>query len=623
MRRLLAVAAVLLGLTAPTPAAAQEQPSQVVVVGVAGLRWDDVGASTPTLARLAGTAAVGALSVKALPDVSCPADGWWTLVAGARAEAFGGGCEDPPGERAAELERNAASRDGARVDALVTALDDVVDARGTAAEAAAGLPSTRPARLQLVDGGVVRAGPTRPADLRAADAAVALAEGGLAPGSSLLVVGLSGSPGDESAHLHVALATGPSFPRGALSSPSTRRAPYVQLVDVAPTVLDLLDEQVPEVMDGQPWRVSGPAPSVAELVDLDRRAVASREVTVPFFVVLVGALLVLLPVLRRRPGALRLVALAGTAAPGATYLAGLVPWWRAGEPLVVLVALVVALSAAAALAASRRRHAVGLVTGATAAVLVVDLLTGAHLQMDAVAGYSPLVAGRFAGLGNVAFGVYAACALLATASLASGRERAGLLVGLAGLVAVAVDGAPPWGSDVGGVLALVPAYALLALLLTGRRASLPRLLAALAAAAAVVTAFALADLARAPEDRTHLGRFAEDVADGTAGDVLARKAEAVLDLLLRSPVTAALPVVVAVAVALVLRPPPRLRRALDEVPGLRPGLAAVGLASAVGFAVNDSGAAVPATALLVTVPAVVAVVEARRDDPPGPAGGET
>jgi len=29
--------------------------------------------------------------------------------------------------------------------------------------------------------------------------------------------------------------------------------------------------------------------------------------------------------------------------------------------------------------------------------MVVDLLAGAPLQMDAVAGYSPLVAGRFAG----------------------------------------------------------------------------------------------------------------------------------------------------------------------------------------------------------------------------------
>jgi DNA-directed RNA polymerase subunit E'/Rpb7 len=80
----------------------------------------------------------------------------------------------------------------------------------------------------------------------------------------------------------------------------------------------------------------------------------------------------------------------------------------------------------------------------------------------------------------------------------------------------------------------------------------------------------------------------------------------VLDLLLANPVTAALPLVVACA-GLLLRPP-RPARALDAEPGLRHGLPAVGLLAAVGFLVNDSGAAVPALALLVAVPATVAVV---------------
>ena len=89
--------------------------------------------------------------------------------------------------------------------------------------------------------------------------------------------------------------------------------------------------------------------------------------------------------------------------------------------------------------------------------------------------------------------------------------------------------------------------------------------------------------------------------------MLQRKAEAVLGLLFLSPVTAALPVLVALAVWAVLRPPPALAHALATVRGLRPGLAALGVACALGFAVNDSGAAVPAMALVVAVPVVVAV----------------
>ncbi len=234
--------------------------------------------------------------------------------------------------------------------------------------------------------------------------------------------------------------------------------------------------------------------------------------------------------------------------------------------------------------------------------------------MSSVAGYSPLVAGRFAGIGNVAFGVLAAAVLLASAAL---TRRLAVVV-VVGAVAVVLDGAPAFGSDVGGVLALVPALVLLGMLLSGRRPSLLRLLAAGLAGVVVVTAFSLADWSRPAADRTHLGRFAQDVLDGTAGTLLWRKADAVLGLLFSSPVTALLlPLVVAAAVYLYLRPPSPLRAVFERAPAWRHGLAAVGLASAIGFAVNDSGAAVPALALAVVVPATVAVVLRARREPAG------
>ncbi len=72
--------------------------------------------------------------------------------------------------------------------------------------------------------------------------------------------------------------------------------------------------------------------------------------------------------------------------------------------------------------------------------------------------------------------------------------------------------------------------------------------------------------------------------------------------------TALLPLVVAAAVYLVVRPPAPLRAALERAPAWRAGLTALGLACAIGFAVNDSGAAVPALALVVALPATAAVV---------------
>ena len=127
-----------------------------------------------------------------------------------------------------------------------------------------------------------------------------------------------------------------------------------------------------------------------------------------------------------------------------------------------------------------------------------------------------------------------------------------------------------------------------------------------------MTGFALVDWSRAPADRTHLGRFVQDLVDGTAGPLLARKVSAVLDLVFLSPVTATLPFVAAAAAYLLLRPPAGLRRALQAAPDWRHGLLAVALASLLGFLLNDSGAAVPALALGLAIPATTAVVARER-----------
>ncbi len=630
---------------------------RVLVVGAPGLRWSDVGRATPTLSRLAEGGALGVLSVKAVPAVSCPADGWLTLGAGGRAVAEGiernpcgsdvarGLLDDPSALQAAQPER-----EGTELGSLTTALEGCVDARGEGPllAVAQGIEADSADRADC--GLVLRELPAVGGDGTARAAAALAADRALGDlltqtrVEQLLVVGLSAGPGEDDPALHVALGSGRAFPPGALVSASTRRAPYVQLVDVAPTVLELLEQPVPDAMTGQPWRSEGAQPDVADLVDAARLAEAQRDVTVPFFVALLVlelGLLLLLVRLRQFDLA-EVVALAGVAVMGASYVANLVPWWRSPAPLLTLLGVVAVVSGAVAALAlapifasrggTRRADApqgedrrgrelvgssaerdllrpVGIAATFTAGVLLLDLATGAHLQMSSVAGYSPLVAGRFAGIGNVAFGVLAAALLLALAAL----TRRAAVVAAVGAVAVVLDGAPPFGSDVGGVLALVPALVLLAMMLSGRRASVPRLLAAGLAGVAVVTVFALVDLSRAEADRTHLGRFAADVLDGTAGTLLRRKADAVLGLLFSSPITALLPLVVAVAVYLFLRPPAPLRAVFDRAPAWRAGLLALALASAIGFAVNDSGAAVPALALAVAIPATAAVVlRARR-----------
>jgi hypothetical protein len=473
------------------------------------------------------------------------------------------------------------------------------------------------------------------------------------PGDTLLLVAGVSETDDERARLHAAIAVGPGFDRGTwLTSASTGRQPYVQLIDLAPTALRALGRDVPASMNGQPMRATGERPALAQAISrLDELNVAARahfkSTGILFWILVIGVAAVVgsgVLVLGRRPGGgrpgrvprriLRLGALVVAAAPVATYLAGLVSWEGTGSPRLVLLAAVLAADLLVVLLAAAgpwRRRPLGpalVVLAVTAGTLVADVLTGSNLEMNGLLGYDAIVAGRFIGYGNLTFGLLAVAVLLLTAAGATAlarrvpaeRRRTALIgtVTAVGVLTVAVIGMPSLGRDFGGVLAALPGFALLGMLLTGTRVTVVRLAAVLGAAVLAVGSLAVLDWLRPAADRTHLGRFVEQVLSGEALTVVLRKAQANLDILLGSPLVWTLPSALAAAYWL-LRPGGLLRTHTtsaggtqlpgglhpDDVAVLRAGLLAVAVSLFLGAAVNDSGVAVPATAAALLVPLLV------------------
>ena len=336
-----------------------------------------------------------------------------------------------------------------------------------------------------------------------------------------------------------------------------------------------------------------------------------------------------------RPSSRRLLrglAIAVAALPIATYLAGLVPWERSDSPLPALAGAVLAADlvvAGIALLGPWRHRRLGpalAVLVITFGTLLADVFTGSTLELNGLLGYDAIVAGRFTGYGNLTFGLMSVSALSVTAALATaaGRraapERARLVTGgtvlLLGFLTVAVIGAPGLGRDFGGVLAALPGFLLLAMLLARVRVTVVRLLAILVAAVVAVGAVAVLDWLRPAADRSHLGRFVEQVLTGEAWTVISRKGQANLDILLRSPLAWMLPVALVAAFWLV-RPGGLLRSgAGDEIGGpaglsaeqvfvVRSVLLSALLSLVLGAAVNDSGVALPATAAALLVPLMV------------------
>lgn len=183
-----------------------------------------------------------------------------------------------------------------------------------------------------------------------------------------------------------------------------------------------------------------------------------------------------------------------------------------------------------------------LVAAAIPLTWLVDAAAGTPLAFNNPLGMNAVVAGRFYGVSNTAFALVAGALVVVIASawvaLGGGRRSALLVTALLGGAALLVDGAPQLGADVGGALTLVPTLAFLAAGLAGLRLSWRRWLAIGAATVLVVGGFAVVDLLR-PGEPTHLGRFARQVADGSAAGVLGRKAYALVGPFVTKPIMAA------------------------------------------------------------------------------------
>ena len=239
-------------------------------------------------------------------------------------------------------------------------------------------------------------------------------------------------------------------------------------------------------------------------------------------------------------------------------------------------------------------------------MFAIDQLLGAPLQLSAPTGDNPLVAGRFHGMGNVAFGLMCASLLFIAAVWATrartSRGRVLVVVSIA-VVALVIDGAPMLGDDLGGVISLLPSAMLLAALVLGVRLTWRRVLTGAGVVVAVAVGLAFADYARPASQQTHIGQFVGHVLHGGSDPVIRRKVRAVV----RSVGNIALDVPVLVALWAIGTG--RLRKRLSDLdqPGVGVAVVACTALAVLGSLLNDSGVVVAAAVLLAISPSVMSV----------------
>ncbi|MGH9156424.1 MAG: glycosyltransferase [Acidimicrobiales bacterium] len=450
-------------------------------------------------------------------------------------------------------------------------------------------------------------------------------------GPDALVLVVSVVPPGPDWHLTPVVAAGSGVVPGYLHSLSTRRLGVVTLTDVAPTVLAALGLPPAPGMIGQPLRFHPGSVDLDRLAELDRDAAFREDIYLELTTgyVFFQALVYLLAAVAfsRLGGAgragrpLRLVVLGVSAWPLATFVLRAVPdvavLGAAAVPL--LFAIDIAIVSAATRFRRRPLGPLAVIAGATVVLLVVDVATGARLQGSSLLGYSLHTAARFTGFGNTAFAVLGSTAILAAAlHVHHAPRRREALVTAAGLMTVVAvaDGAPSLGADVGGILTLVPVFALTLLALAGRRIS-PRTVASIAVATVLLLGLATGvDLLRPAGSRTHLGRLVSQVADRgwePLTTTVSRKAS-VNFRTYRSPWAWTVPIVAAYMLY-VLAWARGWSRLLPPQSALRAAVVGVLATGLLGYAVNDSGIVVTALVFVYIGPFLTLLALAReRED---------
>ncbi|WP_173528060.1 hypothetical protein [Nonomuraea antri] len=322
--------------------------------------------------------------------------------------------------------------------------------------------------------------------------------------------------------------------------------------------------------------------------------------------------------------AVQSVAVVSGAIAVSTFLAQLVPWWSLPVPMLSVIVTILGIAGlitAVAFAGPWRAHVLGpltVVSLITSLALLVDVMTGSHLQVNAVTGYEPVTGGRFYGFSNIAFAVYATGTILGLSGVAQWLLEKGVpriavvsACALYGAFAVFADGWPAWGADFGGVPAFVIGLAVFLILLSGRRVSIVKLVLVAVVGGVLVGGIAVVDWLRPESQRTHLGAFVQQIIDGQAWTVVSRKFGAMIGVTVGNWPLTLLSVVALAFLFLVLNRPsrwgaPALGQAYVLAPAFRAGLFGALTCAFVGFLINDSGIAIPAMALTVAVPLTLA-----------------
>jgi hypothetical protein len=298
-------------------------------------------------------------------------------------------------------------------------------------------------------------------------------------------------------------------------------------------------------------------------------------------------------------------------------LIDVLPWWRAGVASLLFSVMTVAIAAAGAALVTfgpwwRYGTLRPVLAAATFVTLVIgiDVVSGSHLQLNGVAGYSASDGTRYTGIGPVALGAFIVGILLVAACAAQAlpdrRWRAALVAALGG-VGIIVVGSPYLGSDAGGAVALTAGVCVAAAIATGGWLTFARLIWAAVAGMVVLIGFAMLDVRRPVDERGSVGLFLNQLHQGTAGAAVHQTASSDVVSTLTNPLNLLVITAILVNVLVLIRPWGGLMRMFGLYPAVRGVMTGVAVAATLAGLLDGVGLTTAGAAAAVALPLVTLV----------------
>lgn len=423
------------------------------------------------------------------------------------------------------------------------------------------------------------------------------------------------------------IAAGKGIRPGYAISGITRREGIVALADIAPSILTFLgveppDSMVTTLLDFKPSSQSLASRQNSVIQTNDRALIRdSSFVMVSALFILTVFLGVILSIVAhtkypRMRGSAKMFSLMSACMPTLTFL--MLPiMLTLGSPQKVAAGFfaLAMISAGVVYFFGEKFGYVKAMLGLVSinlGVQIIDIITNGHLQLNSLFGYSAIVAGRFAGYGNLTFSIIAISAVCFVAliqELSVSHPQWNmkwvnrcLIIFL--VCILVLDGAPTFGSDVGGVLAIAPTIYVIYLMLAKRRFNVKSFAISVISAVVAISIFSLFDLTRPISERTHLGRFVKIFLNGQAGVVIERKILSNFHILTNSLFASVLILGTIFGLFLFMRPEKFLSETTKAHPSFRfiayPGL----IVGVLGMFLNDSGVAIPGMMIAIAFPII-------------------